>query len=74
MIENKEIELKTLDNLAEHGYKEMDNCFYKFPNENDYWVLRADKNTKTLKYWNFATGQTKDPTPHIQDLIKAGIA
>jgi hypothetical protein len=69
----KEIKLNTLDKLTECGYKETENCFYKFPDENDYWVLRVDKNTKTLKYWNFATGQTKDPTPYIQDLIKAGI-
>lgn len=73
MIKHKEIDLKTLDNLKEHGYEEMDNCFYKFPDKNDYWVLRVDKQTKKLKYWNFATGQTKDPTPYIQDLIKARI-
>ena len=68
----QEIQLKTLDKLAEHGYMEMDNCFCKFPNDDD-WVLRVCKRTKKLKFWNFVTGQTKDPTPHIQDLIKAGI-
>lgn len=60
-----------LDELKEHGYEELDNCFYKELPRN--YILRADKKTGELKLYHFNSGKTKRIEPHIQDLIKEGI-
>lgn len=63
--------LTSTDNLTKYGYEELPNCYIK--RFSGYWIIRADKHTRKLKYWNSLNGKTKDATPYIQDLIKAGI-
>ena len=65
------IKINNLEILSEFGYKALDNCYVKELKGN--YVLRVDKKTCELKCWNWVNDKIKDPTPHIQDLIKAGI-
>lgn len=40
---------------------------------NSPWVLRVDKHTRKIKYWNFENGRTGATSRFIQDLIQAGL-
>ena len=65
------IKINNLEILSEFGYEALENSYVKELKGN--YVLRVDKKTCELKCWNWVNGKIKDPTPHIQDLIKAGI-
>lgn len=66
-----EKKVTNLENLTKYGYEEYPNSFIKRINGD--WIIRIDKHTKKLKYWDSADGIIADPTPYIQDLIQAGI-
>ena len=66
-----EREVNSLEVLTKYGYEEYPNCYIK--RISGYWIIRVDKHSKKLKYWDSADGQVDDATPYIQDLIKAAI-
>ena len=60
-----------LEILTYYGFVEYPHSYIK--RISDDWIIRVDKVTKKLKYWDSNNGQVQDATPFIQDLIKAGI-
>lgn len=67
----KTVKIINLEALSKYGFRSLETCYVKELKGN--YVLRVIKKTGELKCWNWVNGKIKDPTPHIQDLIKAGI-
>jgi hypothetical protein len=57
--------------LTEFGYEELNNCYRK--TIKGLWIIRIDKQKKSLKYWHSGNGQLGNATPYIQDLLSEGI-
>ena len=65
-----------LKELEKFGYEDLGSCYYKDTQPTvigSPWVVRVDKKTKEVKYWNCVNGRVGIASKVIQDLIQAGL-
>ena len=67
----EDVDLKELERF---GYESLILCYFKTPIFfKDDWIVRIDKQTREIIYWNVENGAKGNVEPHIQDLIQAGL-